>query len=545
VFGRRLISLFGRRRLSKCLPFPGNDRGSNLKTLRQLINDLDILSTGGGLDVPVSGVCYDSRKVVAGSLFVCVPGTRVDGHAFIADAVSRGAVAIVAETVPPSGISAPFVQVRESRAALAAISACFYDHPASRLQLIGITGTNGKTTTSLLIESILKSAGHNPGVLGTLAYRWAGNEIAAPMTTPESLDLQRIFYEMVCDGVSHVVMEVSSHALALGRVAGCAFRTGVFTNLSQDHLDFHETMEDYFAAKKLLFSQYLDPRISAAVVNEDDTFGRRLIENGACSVKLLGYSAGPCDPGTAGEHVFVRQVRLSAEGISARVSTPGGEIGIESHLVGRLNLYNVLAAVSAAVSIGIAPDAIAEGIRAVSHVDGRLQRVPVPEACGLQVIVDYAHTPDAMEKALGCLREMSPKRLIAVFGCGGDRDRGKRPIMGKVAAEKADMVVITSDNPRTEVPETILDEIEAGVKATGITGFDSSGPTPSGKCYTRETDRRKAISLALSLARPGDILFIGGKGHETYQIIGTTKYSFDDRLVVKEFFQKHQLGTKG
>ena len=516
-----------------------------MKTLRQLINGLEILSFGGGLDVPISSICYDSRKAVAGSLFVCVPGTRVDGHAFIADAVSRGAVAIVAETMPPSGISTPFVHVRESREALAAISACFYDHPASQLHLIGITGTNGKTTTSLLIESILRCAGHNPGVLGTLAYRWAGNEIAAPMTTPESLDLQRIFYEMVRDGVSHVVMEVSSHALALGRVAGCAFRTGVFTNLSQDHLDFHETMEDYFAAKKLLFSRYFDPRISAAVVNEDDTFGRRLIENGARSGRLLGYSAAGGSYGTAGEHVLATQVRLSAEGIRARIRTPGGEIGIESHLVGRLNLYNILAAVSAALSIDIASDAIAEGIRAVAHVDGRLQRVLIPEECGFQVIVDYAHTPDAMEKALDCLREMSPKRLIAVFGCGGDRDRGKRPIMGKVAAAKADLVVITSDNPRTEVPEAILDEIEAGVKSTGIIRFDPSDPAPSGKCYTREIDRRKAIALALSYARPGDILFIGGKGHETYQIIGTTRYPFDDRLVVKEYYEKQQLGIKG
>lgn len=519
-----------------------------MKTVRQLMEGLEIAATAGDLDLPVADVCYDSRQAVKGSLFVCMPGTRVDGHDFIGDAVSRGAVAIVARTEPPDGMAGCFVRVRDPRGALAAISANFFDHPAAGLDLIGITGTNGKTTTSLLIESILRCGGLNPGVLGTLAYRWAGNEIPSPMTTPESLDLQRIFSRMLRDGVTHVVMEVSSHALALGRIAGCAFKTGVFTNLSQDHLDFHATMEEYFAAKELLFSSYLDPRDSSAVINEDDGYGRRIIENGAArAANIVRYScaalsgAPRIESGSAFEgganRVFVREARFGPGGIAAKVQTPLGEIRVDSPLMGRLNLCNVVAAISAAVSLDISPGAVEEGIRLLSRVDGRLESVAIPERFGFQVIVDYAHTPDAMEKALACLREITAKRLIAVFGCGGDRDRGKRPIMGGTGAERADVVIITSDNPRTERPEDILDEIEEGVKRTGISALSPVEGRTASRGYIREADRRKAIELALGLARPGDIVFIGGKGHETYQIIGTRKYSFDDRLVVKEYFE--------
>ncbi len=518
-----------------------------MKTLSDLINSLHVLSVSGGLQTPIAGICYDSRQVEKGSLFICVKGTRSDGHDFVNDALSRGAAGIVAEAEAPAGFPVAFVRVADTRAALAAIAAGFYDHPASRLELIGITGTNGKTTTSLLIESILRCAGYSPGVLGTLAYRWSGRQIPAPMTTPESLDLQRIFFEMLNDGVSHVVMEVSSHALALGRVAGCSFKAGVFTNLSQDHLDFHQTMEEYFSAKKLLFSCYFDPRLSSAVVNADDVYGRKIIENGACGARVFGFSAegveserriSPSGKGQERETfgVYAENVRFSPEGITAKIVTQRGAIDIESPLVGRLNLYNILAAVSTAIALDIPGDAIVRGIRAVSLVDGRLQRVDVPAGCGFQVIVDYAHTPDAMEKALTCLREMTSNRLIAVFGCGGDRDRGKRPIMGRVAAQWADLVIITSDNPRTETPDSILNEIEAGIKETPLARFDPSGKAPESKCYTRESDRRRAIELALSLARPGDIVFIGGKGHETYQIIGSTRHPFDDRLVVKEYF---------
>ncbi|SPF32571.1 UDP-N-acetylmuramoyl-L-alanyl-D-glutamate--2, 6-diaminopimelate ligase [Syntrophobacter sp. SbD1] len=510
-----------------------------MKTLEQLIEGVEIIDARSGLELPVSGVCYDSRHAEKANLFVCIPGTRTDGHEFISDALSRGAVAIVAQTEKPAGLTTGFVRVRDSRAALAAIAANFYDHPASRLELIGITGTNGKTTTSLLIESILRSRGWSPGVLGTLAYRWAGKHIPAPMTTPESLDLQRLFHQMIQDGVSHVVMEVSSHALALGRIAGCKFRTGVFTNLSQDHLDFHSTMEEYFSAKALLFSKYLDPRLSVAVVNEDDNYGARLLcytENGARAAATIGYSARiSLAPRT--NTVSPGEVRFSAQGITAKIHTPRGKISVDSPLLGRLNLYNILAAISAAVSLDIPVNAIEEGIRALSHVDGRLERVAIPDRCGVEVVVDYAHTPDAMEKALACLREMTKNRLIAVFGCGGDRDRGKRPIMGRVAAEFADLVIITSDNPRSERPDDILDEIETGVVQAGVPALGASGRATAGTGYIREADRRKAIELALELGRPGDMIFIGGKGHETYQIVGTLRHSFDDRMVVREYFE--------
>lgn len=517
-----------------------NFRVHFMKTLKQISNGLEILFAGGDMDTPVSGVCNDSRLAGPGSLFVCVPGTRVDGHAFIGDAVARGATAIIAENDASDHGPAAFIRVKDSRRALAIVSANFYDHPASKLNLIGITGTNGKTTTSLLLESIIRSAGFNPGVLGTLAYRWAGKEIPASMTTPESLHLQKIFHEMLGDGVTHVVMEVSSHALALGRIDGCSFRAGIFTNLSQDHLDFHASMEEYFSAKKLLFCNYLDPSASVAVINADDAYGRKILDNGACGLKALSYSAEiPARSGNRPESPAcnVRRVEFTSHGLSALIETPRGTLKIESPLVGRLNLYNVLAAASGAVALGLPEGAICAGIRAVTHVDGRLQRVALPARCGFQVIVDYAHTPDAMDKALTCLREMTSNRLIAVFGCGGDRDRGKRPVMGRIAAERADLVIVTSDNPRTEVPEDIIDQIETGMEETGICRISGS-QIPDEKCYIREVDRRRAIRLALSLARPGDVIFLGGKGHETYQIIGTTKYPFDDRLVVDEYFRK-------
>ncbi len=514
-----------------------------MKTLAQLIDGLEVIVSGGKPEIAISDICYDSRKVRAGSLFVCLHGSIQDGHAFIGDALAAGAAAIMGETIAPEGLPVPFVRVPDSRAALAAVSSAFYDHPASRLEIIGITGTNGKTTTSFLIESILRHAGFEPGVLGTLSYKWRGKQIAASMTTPESLDLQGIFHNMASEGITHVVMEVSSHALALGRVAGLTFRVGVFTNLSQDHLDFHQSMEEYFAAKKLLFSKHLDPRSSAAVINADDEHGKKLIENGGCRAEQVGYSAGILTgPYLEQARVRVENARLGTHGISARLMTPRGSMEIESPLVGRLNLYNVLAAVAAAMALGVSPEAVVSGIRAVSEVDGRLQRVEVPDALGFQVIVDYAHTPDAMEKALECLREMMTHgRLIAVFGCGGDRDRGKRPIMGRIGAQSADLVIITSDNPRSEDPEKILDQVEAGVIDAGSVRIDPAQYEAVGKVYIRRADRRAAIELALSLARSGDCIFIGGKGHETYQIIGSTKHPFDDRLVVRDYLRRQKV----
>ena len=305
----------------------------------------------------------------------------------------------------------------------------------------------------------------------------------------------------------------------------------VFTNLSQDHLDFHQSMEDYFAAKSLLFGPYLHSDASGAVsvVNVDDPHGRRLSERAGGDVWTYSLAA-------SGARVCVKHAELDPAGIRAELSIPGGTLGIRSPLIGRLNLYNVVAAVTTALAMGLAPGAIQKGLEAVTHVDGRLQRVPVPPGSGFEVVVDYAHTPDAMEKSLGCLREMTKGRLLVVFGCGGDRDRGKRPLMGSVAARLGDLVVLTSDNPRTEVPESILEEIEPGVRACGFSRLESTD-APASRGYTVEADRRKAIGLALSWAGPGDVIFIGGKGHETYQIVGKEVLHFDDREVVGEYFR--------
>ncbi len=485
------------------------------------------------MEMAVRGIVYDSRKVEPGFLFVAIRGTRQDGSHFIREALGRGAVAVVAD-IPMSGLgSAAGVEVPDSRRALASLAANFYGHPARELCLIGITGTNGKTTTSLLIESVLRRAGHSVGVLGTLAYRWADTLRKAPMTTPESLDLQALLREMRSDGVTHVVMEVSSHALSLGRVDGCRFDAAVFTNLSQDHLDFHGGMEDYFAAKSLLFTRYMRrdaSRMGAAVINADDFHGKRLIEllRGDC------WSYSIEDPSAT---AWVAEAELQPNGIRATIATPRERVSVDSPLIGRLNLYNLLAAGAATLALGFDPQAVSRGLAGVASVDGRLERVVVPDSFGFSVVVDYAHTPDAMDKALECLREMTRNRLIVVFGCGGDRDRGKRPLMGRTAVRWADLVILTSDNPRSEQPESIVADIEAGVRESGSRRLDADPAEAERKGYMVSVDRRQAIALALECARPGDIVFIGGKGHETYQIVGDRVLPFDDRQVVREWME--------
>lgn len=504
-----------------------------MKTLGDLLNNLEALEVRGDLGTLVEGVAYDSRRVVQGQVFVAVSGVRQDGTLYVADAIRRGACAVVGEKVPHEAALTPFVRVADSRKALALISANFYDHPAQHLQLIGITGTNGKTTTTLLLESILKQGGCAPAVLGTLFYRWGGRQRTASMTTPESLDLQKLFHEMRQDGVSHVVMEVSSHALALGRVDGCLFRIGLFTNLSQDHLDFHGTMESYFHAKSLLFREHLSPngRIAVGVVNGDDPYGARLIQMMAGEV--WSYSLSNQDA-----HVWVRNAELTSHGIRAQLQTPRGSLAIHSPLMGRLNLYNLLAAATAALALGIPRELISKGLEMVCCVDGRLQRVEIPSECGVEVVVDYAHTPDAMEKALSCLKEMTQGRLLVVFGCGGDRDKGKRPLMGQVAARWGDVVILTSDNPRSEIPEAIIADIEPGVRSEGFSFAEPGDLMSVRKGFTVVVDRKRAIELALLCAGPGDMIFIGGKGHETYQIVGGDVHPFDDRIVVRDFMAR-------
>jgi UDP-N-acetylmuramoyl-L-alanyl-D-glutamate--2,6-diaminopimelate ligase len=481
----------------------------------------------------VSGIAYDSRRVEAGDVFVALPGTHVDGSDFIPDAIRRGAQVVIAESVPNSFSQAIFLRVPDSRTALAKLAVNFYENPSTNFQLIGVTGTNGKTTTTFLIESILKKAGGLIGVVGTLGYRWADKRKTASMTTPESLDLQRVFSEMNEDRITHVVMEVSSHALALRRVEGCMFDVGVFTNLSQDHLDFHATMQEYFSAKMLLFSDDVSTRAKdfVSVINADDPYGKRLSEE--IKENLWSYSTRDREA-----RVWVRRAELEHSGIQTTLATPHGDLEITSPLLGRLNLYNLLAAATTALAVGVSREAISEGLHEVALVDGRLQRVPVPPEWGVEVVVDYAHTPDAMEKALTCLKEMTKGRLIVVFGCGGDRDRAKRPLMGKVAARFGDLVILTSDNPRSEVPAAIVEEIEPGVQSLGFPYHRQHDRIPEGKAYTIEIDRKQAIELALTWASPGDVVFLGGKGHETYQIIGNQVLPFDDRVVVQDFIQR-------
>ncbi|MBP8644808.1 MAG: UDP-N-acetylmuramoyl-L-alanyl-D-glutamate--2,6-diaminopimelate ligase [Syntrophobacteraceae bacterium] len=507
------------------------------KTLSCLLKGLDVLEAEGKEGIFIEGLSYDSRRVGKGDLFVALRGTRLDGRAFIRDAVQRGARAVVAESAPENGFTVPWVRVADSRKALAHLATNFFEDPSRDLTLIGVTGTNGKTTTTLLLEGILRRMGHFVGVVGTLGYCWVGVRKTAAMTTPESLDLQRLFHEMRVDGVTHVVMEVSSHALAMGRVEGCSFKGAVFTNLSQDHLDFHGDMEKYFAAKSLLFSRFLGSpggERGTAVVNLDDHFGKRLAES--IRGEVWTYSLH-----NSKARVRVQEADFGTGGIRAKLAVPGGIMRVESPLLGRLNLYNVVAAASTALSLGIPPEAVPDGLAAIHAVDGRLQRVPVPEEFGFQVVVDYAHTPDAMDKALGCLREMMTcGRLLAVFGCGGDRDRGKRPLMGGTAARWADLVVVTSDNPRSEDPEGIIREIEPGVYAEGMPYLEPDRESLPARGYSVVPDRREAIELALSWARPGDVVFIGGKGHETYQIMGNNVLPFDDKVVVREFLAAHR-----
>jgi UDP-N-acetylmuramoyl-L-alanyl-D-glutamate--2,6-diaminopimelate ligase len=511
--------------------------------LDELIRDLSIVETHGDLRLPVPGLAYHTREVTRGGVFVAIPGTRTDGHEFVPQALARGARVLVVEKPcdAPPGVSV--LMVPSARIALAALANRFFAFPSHRLTIVGVTGTNGKTTTTYLLESILAAAGNRVGVIGTVNIRYPGTVIPAPVTTPESLDLQRFLSDMLQAGVTHVIMEISSHGLDMHRVEGTRFAAGLFTNLSQDHLDYHGTMEQYFAAKARLFTQILRgdgkarPRHGVALINGDDGWGKKL-----CSLApgpLLRYGLTP------GLEITVTQRTCALSGITARVETPAGELEFHSPLLGGLNLYNILAAATAAVGLGVPLEAIRAGIEALSRVPGRLEAVS--NDLGLRVLVDYAHTPDALEKALDALHDLGGRRLICVFGCGGDRDRGKRPLMGAAAAQRADVVVITSDNPRSEAPEAIVGEIETGVRPLGLKRIEPRPDVapPEERCYTLEVDRRAAIRLAVAWAQPGDVVYIGGKGHETYQIIGPRRLDFDDRLVAAAALEEKKRHVRG
>ena len=484
--------------------------------LSSLLSHLVVKDSVRVEDKVIDSIHYDSGSVEPGGLFVAIHGLRADGHTYIDDAVESGAVAVVAEKAWSGPESISIVQVENSRRALAALSSAFYGDPSRELFVIGITGTNGKTTTAYLVESILSAAGFNVGVIGTINYRFGGQSFINPVTTPESLDLMRMLRQMADSGVTHVVLEVSSHALDLDRVAFCEFDVGVFTNLSRDHLDYHGDIETYWQCKKKLCLECLGSGSkqmqTAAVINWDDAKGKELASQVSAKCLRVGLSE-ECE-------IRAENVLVTIGSASATVQTPEGYFDFTSHLVGRHNVYNILAAVGVATAMGLPASLIKKGIEDLQGVPGRIE--PVVNEAGLSVFIDYAHTPDALQNVLTSLRGLTSGRLIAIFGCGGDRDREKRPMMGAAAGRLSDLAVLTSDNPRTEAPEAIVSEIMTGTAAVRdrrygpqelAEGFDTPG-------YTVEPDRRSAIALGLSAARRGDTVIIAGKGHETYQIIG-------------------------
>jgi UDP-N-acetylmuramoyl-L-alanyl-D-glutamate--2,6-diaminopimelate ligase len=481
-------------------------------TVRDLFEGIPLRSpvSKAVLDRRVKGIAYDSRKSGEGYLFFAFPGAKVDGREFAVQALGKGAVAAVSELPPPAEFHGPWIQVDHGRRTLAAVAGRFYGHPDRRLSLIGITGTNGKTTTAYLIDSILQQAGKVTALIGTIEYRLAGRTLPAVNTTPESLDLFELFMQLEELGGTHATMEVSSHALALGRVHGIQFHTAVWTNLTRDHLDFHHTMNEYFAAKQLLFSGTGTVPPRCAVINHDDAHGRSLKIPAETEVLWYGLEDGAA----------VRAVRISSDfaGLHFEIQHGGRTYAVESPLVGKVNVYNILAAWCAAVSEGIPSELILRGIASMDRVPGRFERVD--EGQPFLAVVDYAHTDDALRNTILSARALTEKRVVTLFGCGGDRDRSKRPLMGKVAAELSDIVVVTSDNPRSEDPLVIINDALVGVRRLDTPHFV-------------EPDREKAIRKAIEQAAPGDVVIIAGKGHETYQVLRDRTIHFDDREVVR------------
>jgi UDP-N-acetylmuramoyl-L-alanyl-D-glutamate--2,6-diaminopimelate ligase len=469
---------------------------------------------------PVGGVAYDSRKVEPGFLFFAFSGKHADGVAFAAQAMARGALAVVSESPRPADFAGPWIQAAHGRRALAVAARNFYGAPDERIAITGITGTNGKTTTAYLLDSILRTAGHTTALAGTIECRLAGKATTAVNTTPESPELFRLFADLEAAGGSHATMEVSSHALALGRVYGIRFHTAVFTNLTRDHLDFHGTMDDYFAAKRLLFEGAGAPPPTFAIVNHDDAFGRRI--KAAPGSERLTYGIGE------GAAARACHVRSGFDGLHFEIALGKERFPLVSPLPGRMNVYNILAAWCAGRSLGISPDLLASGIAACRAVPGRFERID--EGQPFLVVVDYAHTDDALRNVIGVARGLDPKRVITLFGCGGDRDRVKRPMMAEAAAEFSDFVVLTSDNPRSEDPLAIINDA-----LRGLWRHD----TP----HVEEPDREKAIRIALAKAEPGDIVILAGKGHETYQILKDRTIPLDDREVARKVLRSFGYGA--
>jgi UDP-N-acetylmuramoyl-L-alanyl-D-glutamate--2,6-diaminopimelate ligase len=490
--------------------------------LREILQGTEASASAPAMELEIRQVACDSRKVQPGALFFALHGAQADGNAFIRHAVGRGAVAIVSEDSAPAAIptSAAWIQVREARKALAVTAANFFGHPARALQLVAVTGTNGKTTTTSLVDAIVTAFGAKTGLFGTIAYHTPHGDYPAPNTTPESVDLQGFLAEIRDAGGKFAVLEASSHSLSMDRLWGCHFDAAVFTNLTREHMDYHKTFEDYFAAKKKLFEGTGAGAPEVAVINTDDEYGKRLA---GLAKKTVSYGL------ESDAEITTKKFQLTFSGLAFTAQTPNGKVQVASPLVGRINVYNILAAIGAAQALGLSNEIIETGIRNLQSVSGRFQRIDMGQP--FFVVVDYAHTDDALENLIRTARELNPKgRIITLFGCGGGKDRTKRPVMGEVAGRLSDLTILSSDNPKSEDPLKIISDIIVGLQKT------------AGK-YLIEPDRERAIGLAMDEAHGGDIVLLAGKGHENYQILADRTLEFDDRVEARRALR--QRGYEG
>jgi UDP-N-acetylmuramoyl-L-alanyl-D-glutamate--2,6-diaminopimelate ligase len=497
-----------RQRKQSALGTPADYR----KKLTEVFQGAGATLPAGTSGLEIRQVVCDSRKVRPGSLFFALHGAKADGNAFIQDAIKRSAAAIASEEQAPSALPAGvvWIRVREARKALAVTAANFFGHPANTLQLVAVTGTNGKTTTTSVIDAIVKSSGAKTGLFGTIAYHTPLGDYPAPNTTPESVDLQGFLAEIRDAGGKYAVLEASSHSLAMDRLWGCHFQAALFTNLTREHMDYHKTFEDYFSAKKRLFEGTGAGAPEAAVLNTDDEFGKRLA---GLTKKTITYGL------EKDADITARKFQLTFDGLTFTAHTPNGKVHVISPLVGKINVYNLLAAIGATQALGLSNEAIESGIQNLESVSGRFQRIDLGQP--FLVIVDYAHTDDALENLIRTARELNPKaRIITLFGCGGEKDRTKRPVMGEVTGRLSDLTILSSDNPRSEDPLKIISDIIVGLQKT------------AGK-YLIEPDREKAIGTAMDEARSGDIVLLAGKGHENYQILVDRTLEFDDREMAR------------
>jgi UDP-N-acetylmuramoyl-L-alanyl-D-glutamate--2,6-diaminopimelate ligase len=484
--------------------------------LHEILNGIPVMNITGDIDIDIKGIAYSSKNTENDFLFTALKGIKTNGNLYIQEALEKGTAAVLSEQPVPAGFNKTWIQVDDAREKAALIATNFYNNPSQKIKVIGITGTKGKTTTSYLLESILNSAGKRAGVIGTVSYRFGEKEKPAARTTPEAPDIQKMMRDMLDAGFTHCIIEVSSHALDLKRVTGISFSVAIFTNLSGDHLDYHRTMDEYFKAKKKLFQLKSERRI--AVVNADDDWGQKLISE--LPLGIISYGTGPS------ALVRAENFEFSSTGTKITIKYPAGTLLITSALIGRPNLYNILAAVSAALSLNIPTRAIQTGISELKCVPGRFEKIK--NDCGLNIFVDYAHSDDALRKLLETARELSSKKVIVVFGAGGDRDKSKRPRMGEAAGMLADWSIITSDNPRSEDPLKIISEIEFGFQKCGSSAYEI------------EPDRERAIFKALSMGEPGDYILIAGKGHENLQVIKDKILPFKDAEVVNRWLAQRE-----